>query len=151
MQGSLEFIVLNLPSFVCDHCLLISLPTDSLYENAWFAPWLTHFQQVSPNRSWQVLVMNWAHFELLNPPDGVSFIYLLCLCLVQRLPTTSRPEEVHWWIKHKRLQGVLPPIKNFSEFGATWMLWWVKMQPAWHEGETLVKTLSVDAGWEPIL
>jgi len=38
-----------------------------------------------------------------------------------------------------------------SEFGAIWMLWWVKMQPTWCEGESLVRTLPTGADWEPIL
>ncbi|KIL53788.1 hypothetical protein M378DRAFT_93542 [Amanita muscaria Koide BX008] len=70
---------------------------------------------------------------------------------VQRLPTASRPEEVQWWIKRKRLISHLPPVEKPSEFGATWKLWWVKMPPAWREGELLVKTLPTDVDWEPIL
>jgi hypothetical protein len=70
---------------------------------------------------------------------------------LQRLPTTSRPEEVQWWIKRKRAVSLLPPVKKPSEFGAMWMLWWVKMQPTWRGGESLVKTLPIDADWEPIL
>ncbi|KAF8494880.1 hypothetical protein F5888DRAFT_1616523 [Russula emetica] len=31
------------------------------------------------------------------------------------------------------------------------MLWWVKMQPTWRGGESLVKTLPADEDWEPIL
>ena len=31
------------------------------------------------------------------------------------------------------------------------MLWWVKMQPTWHEGESLNKILPTDANQEPIL
>jgi hypothetical protein len=67
------------------------------------------------------------------------------------LPTTSRPEEVQWWIKRKRLVSLLPPVEKPSEFGAMWMLWWVRMQPTWRGGESLVKTLPIDADWEPIL
>ncbi|KAI0245561.1 hypothetical protein BJV78DRAFT_1137642 [Lactifluus subvellereus] len=70
---------------------------------------------------------------------------------MQRLPTVSRPEEVHWWIKRKRLISLLPHIEKPSEFGAVWRMWWVKMQPAWRGGESLVKTLPPDADWEPIL
>jgi len=67
------------------------------------------------------------------------------------LPTTSRPEEVQWWIKCKRIISLLPQIEKPSEFGAIWMLWWVKMQPTWRGGESLNKTLPTDANWEPIL
>ena len=31
-----------------------------------------------------------------------------------------------------------------------WRLWWVKMQPAWRGGESLVKTLPAEEDWEPI-
>jgi hypothetical protein len=31
------------------------------------------------------------------------------------------------------------------------MLWWVKMQPTWRGGESLVRTLLTDANWELIL
>jgi hypothetical protein len=30
------------------------------------------------------------------------------------------------------------------------MQWWVKMQPSWRGGESLVKTLPEDADWEPV-
>ncbi|KAH9955191.1 hypothetical protein BGW80DRAFT_1566314 [Lactifluus volemus] len=113
-------------------------PADSFYANQWFAPWLAHFRQVSTDASWQALVTEWAQYEALNPPDG-------------RLPTASRPEEVHWWIKRKRVVSLLPSIEKPSEFGAMWMLWWVKMQPTWRGGESLVKTLPTEANWEPIL
>ena len=78
------------------------------------------------------------------------FVILLHVPL-QRLPTTSRPEEVQWWIKRKKIPGSLPHIKKPSEFGAVWTSWWVKMQPAWCGGEFLVRTLPTDADWEPIL
>jgi hypothetical protein len=47
--------------------------------------------------------------------------------------------------------SILLHIENPSEFGAMLMLWWVKMQPTWCEGESLVRTLPTDANWEPIL
>jgi hypothetical protein len=47
--------------------------------------------------------------------------------------------------------SLLPSIEKPSEFGAMWMLWWVKMQPTWRGGESLVKTLPTEANWEPIL
>jgi hypothetical protein len=63
----------------------------------------------------------------------------------------SRPEEIQWWIKRKRLIGLSPQITNSIEYGATWMLWWIKMQPVWREGESLVKVQSTNTDWEPIL
>jgi hypothetical protein len=50
-------------------------PADPFYESQWFAPWLAHFRQVSTDASWQALVTEWAQYEALNPPDGVSFLH----------------------------------------------------------------------------
>ena len=69
---------------------------------------------------------------------------------VQRLSTVGCPEEVHWWLKHKRPVSLVLPIKKPSDFGAAWMLWWVKLQPAWREGKSLVKTVPANADWEPV-
>ncbi|KAI0245466.1 hypothetical protein BJV78DRAFT_1287779 [Lactifluus subvellereus] len=118
--------------------ITLDTPADSFYANEWFASWLAHFRKVSADVYWQALVTEWAQYEALNPLEG-------------RLPTASRPEEVHWWIKRKRLISLLPHIEKPSEFGAVWRMWWVKMQPAWRGGESLVKTLPPDADWEPIL
>jgi len=46
---------------------------------------------------------------------------------------------------------LIPDIENPSEFGETWRLWWVKMQPVWREGESMVRTIPADTDWEPIL
>jgi hypothetical protein len=95
----------------------------------------------------------------LKPTKGrtflILFIILSCFKSVQRLSTEARPEEVQIWISRKKLvtgKG-LPKIKNPSEFGVTWMAWWVTMQPPWRKGESLVKTLPADGDWdwEPIL
>jgi hypothetical protein len=123
--------------------------------NTWFAPWLKHFRSASNSASWNALLTKWAEYELLNPPDGVRsfilFVILSCLKSVQRLPTAARPEEVHWWIKRKKLINLLPNIAKPSEFGVAWMAWWVNMQPAWRGQESLVKTSPADGDWEPIL
>jgi hypothetical protein len=123
------------------------------HANKWFTPWVAHFRQLSTDPSWQALVTKWKQFELLNPPDGVSFqcFYLLFFSHVQRLPTMSRPEEVQWWIKRKRLLSLLPSIENPSEYGTMWRLWWVNMQPAWRGGELLGKILPADGVWEPLV
>ncbi|KIL68683.1 hypothetical protein M378DRAFT_36297, partial [Amanita muscaria Koide BX008] len=67
------------------------------------------------------------------------------------LPTASRPEEVSWWIKRKKLVNLQPPIEKPAEFGATWKRWWTMMQPAWREGESLVRTVSGDVDWAPLM
>jgi hypothetical protein len=45
---------------------------DLSYAGTWFKPWLTHFRKVSTDVSWQALVTNWAQYEVLSPPNGVS-------------------------------------------------------------------------------
>ncbi|KAF8229716.1 hypothetical protein L208DRAFT_1211437, partial [Tricholoma matsutake] len=66
------------------------------------------------------------------------------------LPTALRPKEVQWWIKCKKLIGVLPHIEKLSEFGAVWMQWWANMQLSWREGDSLAKILPMDVDWDPI-
>lgn len=67
---------------------------------------------------------------------------------MQRLPTASCLEEVQGWIKYKKAMNLTSHIEKPSEFGAMWMLWWVKMQPTWCGGKSLIKTLPTE---EPIL
>jgi hypothetical protein len=54
-------------------CLWFLTPlSDLVYAGMWFAPSLTRFRQISADTSWQALVTNWAQYEMLSPPDGVS-------------------------------------------------------------------------------
>ena len=50
-------------------------------------------------------------------------------------------------MKRKRLSALCPAIDKPSEFGAAWLQWWVKMQPSWREGESLIRNLPDDADW----
>jgi hypothetical protein len=54
-------------------------------------------------------------------------------------------------MKCKRLPELCPNIERPSEFAARWKQWWVKMQPSWCAGESLIRILPVDTDWEPIL
>lgn len=54
-------------------------------------------------------------------------------------------------MKRRRLLELYPTIEKLSEFAATWKQWWVKMQPSWRGGESLIKILPTDADWEPVL
>jgi hypothetical protein len=38
------------------------------------------------------------------------FIFTIKFIVYKRLPTTSRPEEIHWWIKRKKPVGIQPQI-----------------------------------------
>ena len=56
-------------------------PNDSLSgnsdvrEDAWYAPWVTRFREISADVNWQALVSKWAHFEALGPLEGVRLLF----------------------------------------------------------------------------
>lgn len=59
----------------------------------------------------------------------IVLLFLLLIPFPQKLPTTSRPEEVASWIKSRKKNS--PPNVEAEKYGSSFMAWWIAIQPEW--------------------
>ncbi|KAG6807869.1 hypothetical protein H0H92_006161 [Tricholoma furcatifolium] len=93
---------------------------------------------------WKDLINEWAKFEVSSGTESRS-----------RLPTESRPEEIQWWMKRKRLFTNVPKICS-PEYSVSFEKWWREMQPSWrtesaNDGEALSRDVPTGGKWERML
>ena len=73
-----------------------------------------------------------------------------CIQQLQRLPTTSRPQELQTWLKTgKRSLERIPVIVDANSYGTEWVKWWKAAQPKERDAEQwpFPRSVNGDAGW----
>ncbi|KAG6807201.1 hypothetical protein H0H92_008434 [Tricholoma furcatifolium] len=95
----------------------------------------------TPTALWKDLVGEWVKFEASAGAASRS-----------RLPTESRPEEIQWWMKRKRLFTNIPEVCS-SEYSVSFQRWWHDMQPSWRkediaDTEPLTRDVPIGAMWD---
>ncbi|KAF8202531.1 hypothetical protein BJ912DRAFT_920884 [Pholiota molesta] len=110
----------------------------------WLGQRAVYLREVSSDTQWQQLLEKFFAFERSGPPNG-----LLTAWLHQKLPTTSRPDELAAWIKSKK-KDIIPTI-SLASYGSGFQKWWVAMQPQWRiqgDGCSLSKDLHAEETWQ---
>lgn len=67
-----------------------------------------------------------------------------------RLPTTSRPDEVSFWIKARSYNPRnIPHVPDVTAYSDGWKKWWMSCQPAWRQdkGWPLPRENTSAANW----
>ncbi|KAG6809104.1 hypothetical protein H0H92_001590, partial [Tricholoma furcatifolium] len=98
---------------------------------------------------WKSLIDQWVNFE-----GGVK---ALGSGRRASLPTETRPEEIHFWMKRKRLfTATAVPEVCSPEYAVSFGQWWRDMQPSWRTenmspDEPLTRHVPSDAHWDNLL
>ncbi|KAG6825567.1 hypothetical protein H0H92_003238 [Tricholoma furcatifolium] len=99
----------------------------------------------SSKKGWKELVSGWVNFEIATEASGTM------TGRISPLPTDSRPEEIMWWMKRKRMFTNIPQVCS-PEYAVCFQQWWRDMQPEWRtqgvaDGESLTRNVPVDVDW----
>ncbi|KAI0644976.1 hypothetical protein C8Q79DRAFT_881643, partial [Trametes meyenii] len=90
---------------------------------AWIVNAKAYLLTVSDDQRWKRAVRHWARFEKgMGYPDGQS--HDSCL------PAKHRPIQVGQWLKARKYDHMpMIPSSKLTQYGATWRLWWMDIQP----------------------
>ncbi|KAG6825878.1 hypothetical protein H0H92_002020 [Tricholoma furcatifolium] len=96
--------------------------------------------------TWTNLVTEWVKFEVGANASGEG------TSRGSSLPTKSRPEEIGWWMKRKRMFTNIPKVCS-TEYSISFGAWWREIQPRWRtendaDGNTLTRNVPLGAHWD---
>jgi hypothetical protein len=85
---------------------------------AWFTKVLGMLQSLDGGPAWTRLLEVWSAFEAQEKYFEAK-----------KLGTVGRPWAISEWMKRRRSQTWRPPTTK--KFGASFMTWWLSLQPKW--------------------